>query len=311
MRSQVLGGWLLVTLIVAACGSEFEPDLSGWKVTAVPARPGIFFDLNGRERTLELPGGAGARYRYPQWIKAGSLVMLTQLLPADSCYNHQILTIDTAGVIVDTVYTAPPQTAINFKLAPNDSIMVIKSYYDNCVEGRDYKYTFYNRFLKKGLPDTIHINNARGIPFEESVWSPDSRKVILSRRYNREVKAFVYDMITKDTANIDKGTNFVWSPTDTSRVFYIKDWSIYSMNISTGERELIFEGKQKRAAIAFRWSPRGDFLMIQLRRYLLNIKAPMTQSSTVLYYTLKDKTESDIHYTDLQIHSWKQGKDRK
>jgi hypothetical protein len=297
--------FLFFLLTLAACGSDFEPDLSGWKATAIQARPGILFDLDGRERRLELPGGVGARYRYPQWTRERATLMLTQLTPADSCYNHQIVAIDTTGVILDTIYTAPPQTAINFKLAPNDSILVLKTYIDNCLEGRDYKYTFYNRFTKTAREDTVRVNNARGIPFEESVWSPDSKKVILSRWYGREVKAFVYDLTTKDTTNIEKGSNFVWSPTDNAIVAYIKDLSIYTMNIDTGEKKMIYEGKQKRAVTHFRWDPNGDFLMIHIRRYLLNIEAPMTQAPTVVYYSLTNQTESKVHHTEQQIHSWK------
>jgi hypothetical protein len=288
-----------------ACGSDFEPDLSGWHASTVPGRARVHLDINGREIILQLPGDERVTYRYPQWTKSSPEILLVQVIKTADCGNFQLLAIDTTGRITDTVYTPPPSTALNFKLAPNDSLLLLKTYKDNCETREEFRYTFYNRFTKEALPDTISVRNSRGILLYETVWSPDSKKVIIPEWSTRVLqKAFVYDLVTKDTTFISRGVNFIWSPSDNDLVGYINDMSIYTKNIRTGEEQQVFEGKKKRGAAQFRWSPGGDFLMIHLRRYLLNIEAPMTQSNTVLYYSVKDRMESDIHYTEPQFDTW-------
>jgi hypothetical protein len=296
----------ILLLILVACGQKFEPDLSGWKANVVPARRFVELELNGREKRIELPGGPGTGYRYAQWTKGSEQILVAQTVTTDSCYNFKILAIDTTGAIVDTVYNAPASVAVNFKLAPNDTTMVLKTYHDNCVDGNDYKYSFYDRFTKRPVGDTIRVANARGIPFPETVWSPDSRKVILSRLYLREAKAFVYDLATKDTVRIDKGISFTWSPVDNDLVAYIKDYSLYSKNISTGESELIYDGRSDKEVRGFRWNPRGDFMMIHIRAYFMNVEAPMFQNNYVIYLSMKDRTESEKFHMVQKVDTWKQ-----
>ena len=292
-------------LILVGCGKEFEPELSGWKAYTVPARPLVHLDMDGRETTIKLPGDEGIGYRFAQWTKFQDQILLTQIIKTETCYDYQIISIDTAGVIIDTIYTAPPNTPVNFKLAPNDSLLLLKTYDDNCVESDHYKYSFYNRYLNTAFADTIAVGNARGILLQETVWSPDSKKVIISEWSGRQEEAFTYDLATKDTTYIDKGGNFVWSPSDKNLVAYLKDYSIYTKNIDTGEKELIYEGKSRRSVTRFRWSPNGGFLMIYLKSYFLNVEAPPLQRHTIIYLSLPDKIESEVFYREQRLDTWR------
>jgi hypothetical protein len=303
MKKVLLPAMLLLFL---GCDKEFEPELRGWKAYTHPSRR-LFLDMDGREKDIVLPGDDRVGYRFAQWTKLQDLILVAQVLKTEHCDDYQIVSIDTAGVIIDTIYTPPPSTALNFKLAPNDSLLLLKTYYDNCEWNDDFKYTFFNRFTRKSLPDTIRVENSRGILLHENIWSPDSKKVIIQEWLGRKTKAFTYSLVTKDTTYIDKGSNFIWSPTNNDEVAYIKDYSIYSKNVATGETALIFEGKKKRGAVEFRWSPAGDFLMIHVQSYLLNVDVNPLRSTTILYLSMPDKIESRKFYEDTHIATWKKG----
>lgn len=295
----------LVLLILMGCGREFEPDIKGWQAYTLPGSRRVQLILNGKESTITLPGDQSVTYRFAQWTKTQDRILLAQIIKTTQCQDYRILAIDTAGIIQDTIYTAPPNTPTNFKLAPNDSLLLLKTYYDNCEEAGDFKYTFYNRYLKRSLPDTIIVGNARGILIPETVWSPDSKKVILTEKSGPVVKAFVYDLVTKSKTEIGKGSSFKWSPIDTNRVAYIQDYSIYTKNMETGETEIIFTGKKKRGATDFRWSPEGDYVMIHIQGYLLNVDVPPLQSHRIMYLSLPNKIESHVYYDDQHIDTWK------
>jgi hypothetical protein len=296
-----------IVLIAIACGGKFEPELTGWRAYTIPGGR-LHLDLNGKEKTIALAGDKETGYRYAQWTKFQDNLLLLQIIKTERCYDYQIIAIDTAGTFVDTIYTAPPNTPLNFKLAPNDSLLILKTYDDNCGDDSDnYKYTFYNRYLKQALTDTIKVVNARGILLNETIWSPDSKKVIISQRSGGRTKAFAYDLESKDTTYIDKGSNFSWSPIDKNLVAYVKDYSIYTKNIETAEEELIYKGKRKKGAYDFRWNPTGDFMMVHFQQYLLNIDAPPLRSTKIFYLSMKDKRESKVFYDAQRIDTWKEG----
>jgi hypothetical protein len=296
----------ITLLMVMSCERKFEPDLRGWKAYAVPGKPLVHLDLDGRGITVGLLGDTNSVFRYPQWTKFNDQLLLTQIVKTQRCYDYQIIAIDTTGAIVDTIYTAPPNTSLNFKLAANDSLLILKTYHDDCEHSSDHTtYTFYNRYSKNALSDTITVGNARGIHFNENVWSPDSKKVIISKWSEGRTKAFTYDLVTKDTTYIGKGRDFTWSPTDNNLVAYIKDYSIYFKNIETRKEEVIFTGKEKRSAVNFRFNPNGEFLMIHVANYLLNVDLPILRSTKIIYYSLRDKTESTTVYDNQRIDTWK------
>lgn len=297
-----------ILLIVIGCDKQFEPELAGWRAYTLPGRPHIHLDINGKETTIKLPGDETIGYRFAQLTESKDRILLTQILSNGHCYDYKIIAVDTTGAITDTVYVAPPNTALNFKLAPNDSLLLLKTYSDNCVdESSSFRYTLYNRFLHTMLPDTIKVRDARGIRLHENVWSPDSKKVIISEWASggKVAKAFVYDLLTKDTIRIDKGSNFIWSPTDNDLVTYIQDHSIYSRNINTGEKELIYEGKSKKGVTEFRWDPTGEFLMMHVQGYLLNLEAGPLQTHRIIYLSIPDKIESRQFFEDQRIDTWK------
>lgn len=297
---------LLAFLVFVSCTREFEPELKGLQAYTVAGRPIVHFDLDGRESTVTLPAVEGTVYRFPQWTRAQDHLLLAQIDPTEACRNFQIVSVDTTGSVIDTIYTPPPSTALNFKLAPNDTLLLLKSYSDDCTEanGKNY-YTFFNRFTKTHLPDSIIVENAKGILFPETIWCPDSRRVIITRWSGPVIKGFVYDLDSKDTTLIDVGTNFVWSPNDKKLIAYVKDHKIYSRNTETRETELIYEGTQKNRVTSFRFSPDGEFLMIRLHGYLLNVEAPMLQKQTTVYYSLKEKLQSRTFHGEERADTWK------
>src|SRR6185436_19300491 len=109
---------LTILLLSMGCDKEFEPNLTGWKAYTRPTKR-LVLEFDGREKTVELPGDEKIGYRFAQWAKFQNHILLTQIVETESCYDYQILSIDTTGTITDTIYTAPPNTALNFKLAPN------------------------------------------------------------------------------------------------------------------------------------------------------------------------------------------------
>jgi hypothetical protein len=293
---------LVITLL--GCDKEFEPELTGWKAYTHPSRR-IIFELDGREKNVVLPGDEKISYRFAQWTRFQNHILLTQITRTAQCDDYRIIAIDTTGTIVDTIYTAPSNSPLNFKLAPNDSLFLFKTYFDNCEDRGDYKYTFYNRYSKTALPDTIRVGNARGILLGETVWSPDSKRVILSEWSGRNTKAFVYNLVTKSQTDIDKGSNFKWSPIDTNLVAYIKEYSVYSKNLETGDTDIIFKGKKKKSISDFRWSPNGDFMMLHVSGYLLNLDVAPLQSHNIQYLSLPDGMESRTYFDDQHIDTWK------
>jgi hypothetical protein len=298
---------LIAFVALSGCDKPFEPDLSGMKASTIPARPRVAVEMNGRKKTVTLPGDDKIGYRFVQWTKHQHQLLLVQTKKTEFCMDFQIVLADTTGTIVDTIYTAPPNTPLNFKLAPNDSLMLVKSYDDDCGagRGRNFRYTFLNRYSKMSMMDTIVVDNARGLLLPETVWSPDSKKVLVTQWYGPLVKAFVYDLAEKDTSFLDIATNFVWSPTDKNKVAYIQEYSIFMKNIKTGEKELIYEGRRKKRVSDFRFNPTGDFLRIKLRGYLLNVESNMLGTEKTMYLSLKDKTQSEVFYNDEDIDSWK------
>jgi hypothetical protein len=297
--------WSIAFLLLVACDNKFEPDLSGWKVNSLPGSTKIRMDMNGREKTVTLPGDTSVIYRYPQWTRSQHEILMVQIYDVDECLRFRIVGADTTGVIIDTIYSAPPNTAINFKLAPNDSLLLVKSYDDDCTTSGNYKYSFFNRYTKEPLPDTILVEDARGILMRETVWSPDSRKVVIQDRGSIGTKGFAYDLETKEQRPIDMGKNFVWSPADPQGVAYIKDYSIYMWNWETGEKKVFFEGKSVKEVMDFRWDPIGEFMMIHIKGYLLNMEAGPFQNESIVYVSMKDRTPSEAYRFSERVDTWK------
>jgi hypothetical protein len=300
---------LTILTLLFGCGSDFEPKLTGWTANTDTFKPILYLNIDGHSKTLELPG---YRYHDPQWIKNRNLLLLTQTLEINECYEYQIISMDTSGNVVDTIFTALPRKALDFKLAPNDSILLLKTFNWDCANrsnnlNYDYRYTFYNRFSKKGLLDTIKVRNARNIGFSETVWSPDSKKVIIEEWTGNSGAraAFIFDLATKDTTHIDTGSDFIWSPVDNDLVAYIKDYSLYSKNIRTGETEIIYKGRKKKKVKDFRWNPTGDFLMINITGYFLNIESDALWKPTRIFISMPDKKKSQEFYNNDYIDTWR------
>ena len=299
---------MLIFLI--GCGSEFEPKLTGWTATIDILKPIIYLNIDGRSKKLELPGHDSIGYHAAQWAKSQDCLLLIQSLKANNCFNYQIISVDTSGIVIDTIFTAPPKTEIDFKLAPNDSLLILKTCDWNCGNWSkdhnfNHRFTFYNRFSKKALLDTIKVGNALNISLNETIWSPSSKKVIISERLGQTEKAFIYDLVTKDTAFVDTGNHFIWSPADNDLVAYIKNYSIYTKNLRTREKEIIYKGSKKKTVTDFRWSPNGDFLMINISGYYLNIESKALWKPTHVYLSMSDKRESKTFYNNERLDTWR------
>jgi hypothetical protein len=293
-------------LLLLGCSKDFEPDLSGWEAYTRGGRLRLYLSLDGRKKEVVLPGDASINYRFVQWTKSPEELLIVQTRKTEVCYDYRLLSIDTTGAILDTVYSAPPNTLINFRLAPNDSLLLLKTYIDAC-DGDPYRfrYSFFNRHTKKSLSDTLIVTNAAGIPLHENIWSPNSRKVLILEWSGLASQAYVYDLLTGDTTWIETGRNFLWSPKDNQVVAYIKDHSLYARNLQTGETALIYKGKKKKSVTGFRWNPSGEFMMIYIRSYFLNIEAPPTQNTRVIYYSPEEQRESESHLGERQVDTWR------
>jgi WD40 repeat protein len=311
-----MAGWCLqkirdlsmavLALLLVACGGSFEPDLSGWQANTQPGRQRMNLWLDGREKAVDLPGDKSINYRFIQWTKTEDQLLIVQTRKTNACYDYRLVLIDTTGSILDTVYAPPPNTLLNFRLAPNDSLLLLKTYIDLC-DGDPYRFrfTFMNRFTREMLPDSLTVTDAAGIPLRESVWSPDSRKVIIPAWSGLASQAFVYDLDTKDTTWVDTGTNFLWSPSDGNLITYIKNHSLYGFNLETGEKEVLYEGKKKRSVTEYRWNPTGTYLMIFVRGYLLNIEAPPLGKTNIIYYSPTDERESEAFLSEKHVDTWR------
>lgn len=297
--------FVIACMAVVGCSREFEPDLRGWKARTAPGSTIVNITRNDRQLAVQLPGAGEAVYRYAQWTAAGDNIMLLQIRRSGSCQEYRIVTADTTGTITDTVYVAPPNTAVNFKLSPNDSLVFLKTYFDDCKESRDYRYSFINRYTGDALPDTIAVEDARGILLRETIWSPDSKRVIVQTRSIDGMKAFVYDLTSKERTPIDFGTNFIWSPVDKNIVAYLREHSIYTWNMATRERVIFYEGKSDKSVIEFRWNPTGTFMMMHVRTYLLNMEAGPFQQTRIMYLATEDKRESRMYYSDEKVDTWR------
>lgn len=301
----------ILTLLIG-CGSDFEPKLTGWIAYTDTFKPIIYLNIDGHLKKIELPGYDSISYHEAQWTKYQNHLLLTQSVKKNNCREYQIISMDTSGVVIDTIFTAPPRTAFDFKLAPNDSLLILKTFNWDCENmsndfNLNHMFTFYNRFSKKSLLDTIKVRNAINISFDETVWSPDSKKVIIEKwtETNRTRTAFIFDLSTKDTTYIDTGSNFIWSPSDKDLVAYRKDYSVYAKNIKTGETFLMFKGRKKKKVTSFRWSPKGDFMMINITGYYLNIEIKPLWKPTHVYLSMPDKIESKIFHNNERMDTWR------
>src|SRR5688572_18881275 len=301
---------LLIVLIVSfGCGSDFEPKLTGWTANTDTFKPTIYLNMDGYSKTLELPGGDSIGYHDAQWTNQNYLLLI-QSVKRNNCHEQQIISMDTSGTVIDTVYKASPRTAIDFKLAPNDSLIILHTCNWNCGNWDkdhdfNFQFTFFNRFSKERLLDTIKVRNRLNIILNETIWSPDSKKVIIEEWAGRDRTAFTFDLLTKDTTYIDTGSDFIWSPADNDLVAYIKDYSVYTKNISTGEKQLIFKGRKKKRVKDFRWNPTGEFMMINIEGYFLGIASYITWNPTRIYLSMSDKKESKTFYNMEQIETWR------
>lgn len=302
---------LLPTILIFlfGCGSDFEPELTGWTASTDTFKPTIYLNIDGRSKKLELSGGDSIGYHDAQWTNQDHL-LLTQTVKRNNCYEQQIISMDTSGTVIDTVYQVSRKMAIDFKLAPNDSLIILKTCNWNCGNWDkdhdfNFQFTFYNRFSKKGLSDTIKVRNALNIILNETIWSPDSKMVVIEQWNGHNRTAFAFDLVTKDTTFIDSGSDFVWSPSDKDLVAYVKDYSVYSKNIRTGEKQLLYKGREKKKVKDFRWNPTGDFLMINVEGYFLGIESYITWNPTHVYLSMSDKKESKTFYNMEQIETWK------
>jgi hypothetical protein len=300
-----------ILTLLFGCGSDFEPKLTGWTATTDTFKPTIYLNIDSRSKILELTGNDSVGYHGAQWIKNSNHLLLTQSTRTRDCYEYQIISMDTSGVVIDTIYKAPPKTALDFKLAPNDSLLILKTHNWDCANRSndfnfDYRFTFYNRFSKKEYSDTIRVKNSLNIIMYETVWSPDSRKVIIEEWATGQTReAFIFDLAKKDTSFIDKGNQFIWSPSDKDLVAYIKDYSLYTKNIRTGEKALIFKGRKKKSVKDFRWDPSGSFLLINIAGYFLDIESEMFWRPTHVFLSISDKRESKTFENNERIDTWR------
>lgn len=300
---------IILVSVFGACSADFEPNLSGATANIDFHTKNLLISINGRQKEFKLTTVDSINYYNPQWTNRQDFILAERHVDRDNCFDYQIVKFDTTGTITDTVYTPKKCTIVDYMLSPNDSLLLIRSYSYKDWRDKQFgnvKYEIYD-LQSKVVTDSIIINNTKLNldSFIETIWSPDSRKVLVFEKMDMKEKAFIYDLNRNDTTFIGVGVNFTWSPSDNNLVAYIQDLSLYTLDLKTDGREEIYHGRRKKKVTDFRWGPKGDFLMVNVSGYMLNIESKMTWDPLCVYISIPDKRKSKEFWYNQRIETWK------
>lgn len=104
---------------------------------------------------------------------------------------------------------------------------------------------------------------------KENIWDGNSNKFIYSKRRNQlsytidDVEEnYIYRLSEKKASYLGKGRNYSFSPTRENLVFYIKENNIWERNLITQEEFLVYESMVDEKLTDFRWTPKGNYILI-------------------------------------------------
>jgi hypothetical protein len=300
---------LFLIPLITQCTSNFDPEFQGKTIYHSWSSDKIQLNLNGEIKEIKLPTTDTTVFNNPVWLKGQDRFLMTTSEKRQNCYTHAIVSFDMSGKLIDTVFTPAPCTINYFMPSPDDKSLLIRSYVYN-----DWKTTntgtvsyFVYDLKQKTILDSIAFEKSRlnleG--FRETIWSPDSKQVIIFRSHrNNEQTAFIYDL-NKTSVLLDTGSNFVWSPTNKEVVSYIKKNKILFKNLATNKTEEFFSGDKNIIINDFRWDPKGEYLIVNLINYFTNAETGGTRKPSSIFISVSDKQQSGKFPKHTVYHSWK------
>ena len=213
------------------------------------------------------------------------------------------------GKILDTLFTPAPCTIVDYMPSPNDKLLLLRTYKytDWYVKGTGRTTYFIYDIEKNLFQDSIIFENSK-LNFEslkETIWSPNSERTLLfSIGENNEQAAFIYKLGGEKTL-VGRGTNFIWSPVDEHLVSYLNANTIFFKNVLTNETTEFYKGQKDKKINDFRWSPTGEYLVINLHGYFMNIASKTTWKPSRIFISAKDKWKSKEIFEHTVFESWK------
>lgn len=303
-------GFILYAILLVNCTSDYEPTFAGKSINHDWNQDKLRFNINGQRKEIKLPTTNEIDFNNPIWQRGQDIILMKMTERFGSCNNYSIVTFDMDGHIMDTIYQAEPCTYIEFMPSPNDTLLLIRTYksndrYTNSKERR-IKYLVYN-ISNQLIQDSITFDQTNfGLDkFHESIWSPDSKKVLLfATADNSEQLGFIYTL-NEGKKIFDSGTNFIWSPTDNDLVSYLTDNQIVFKNVDSNEKTIFYLGQEDKVINDFRWNPTGEFLVINFNGQFLNIDSKATWRPTSILVSVDDKKKSKVFERHNVYDSWK------
>lgn len=301
--------FLFLIPLITQCTSNFDPEFQGKTIYHSWSSDKIQLNLNGEIKEIKLPTNDTLVFNNPVWLKGEDRFLMTTSEKGQDCYTHVIVSFDLNGKLMDTVFTPAPCSIIEFMPSPDDKLLMIRSYVYNdwkTTNTGTVSYFVYN-LEQKTIQDSIDFEKSRlnleG--FRETIWSPDSKQVIISRsNRSNEQTAFIYDL-DKTSVLLDTGSNFVWSPTNKEIVSYIKKNKVVFKNLKTNKVEEFFSGDKNTAINDFRWDPKGEYLIVNLNNHSLDREATLTWKPASIFISVSDKRQSGKISKHTVYHSWK------
>lgn len=302
--------FILGTILLFQCSSDYEPAFTGKTIYHDWNSDKLKLNIDGQLKEFKLPTSETIDYNSPIWLRGQDTILMTKTEKTDSCYNYSIVSFDVNGNLQSTILKSEPCTIIEFMPAPNDTLLLLRTYnyadwFSKNKVGR-VNYLVYDLF-KQSIQDSISFDNTNLEldKFHESIWSPDSKKVLLfATADNGEQLGFIYNL-NEGKKLLDSGTNFIWSPTDNDVVSYLKDNEIVFKNLDSNEKDIFYRGQEDKAINNFRWNPTGEFLVINFNGQFLNIDTKATWRPTSILVSVHDKRESKVFERHNVYDSWK------
>jgi hypothetical protein len=303
-------GFILYAILLVNCASDYEPTFTGKSIHHEWSGDKLRFNINGQRKEISLPTKNEIDFNNPIWQRGQDIILMQMTERLGECNNYSIVTFDMDGHVMDTIYQAEPCTYIEFMPSPNDKLLLIRTYKSddrltNSKE-RGIKYLVYN-ISKQAIQDSLTFDqtNLELDKFHESIWSPDSKNVLVfATGDNNEHLGFIYNF--KDgKKSLDKGTNFIWSPTNNNLVSYLKDNKIIFKNLDSNEMTVFYQGHENKVINDFRWNPTGEYLVINFNGQFLNIDSKAAWRPTSILVSVQDKRESKVFERHNVYDSWK------
>jgi len=302
--------FIVYTILLVECGSNYEPAFTGETIYHDWNGDKLQFNIDGQQKEIKLPTDNQIDFNSPIWLRGQDIVLMTKTEKVGDCYSYSVVTFDMNGCILETIYKAEACKIIEFMPSPNNKLLLLRTYksadwYSNRKEG-DIKYIVYD-ISSQSILDSITFDNSNLEldKFHETIWSPDSKNVLIfTANNNKKQLGFIYNL-EEGKRLLDSGTNFIWSPTDNNLVSYLVDNEIIFKYLDTNETTKFYQGQENTRINDFRWNQTGEYLVINFNEQFLNIDSKATWRPTSILVSVPDKRESNVFERHNVYDSWK------